>query len=115
MFAGRVRVGTHDMQNGQDFQPVFNTVFHCSMFGHRTSDVTSVSLSIFHALQSVWKLSAANVLIFIVKSAMLIFVYTGYIKRNTLIFARQKKQCNFHTGIAIFSGRIWELFFFFSH
>ena len=38
-----------------------------AMFGHKTSDFTSVSLNIFHTSQTVCKRSAATVLIFMGK------------------------------------------------
>ena len=41
-----------------------------AMFGHRTSDFTSVSLNMYHASQTVCKRSAANLLIFTGKRAM---------------------------------------------
>ena len=67
------------------------------MFGHRTSDFTSVSLNIFHASQTICKRSAANVLIFKGKRAMLILFYTGFVKRSSVFFARQKKSSAFFT------------------
>ena len=45
-------------------------VHRAAMFGHRTSDFTSVSLNIYHASQTVCKRWAANVLIFMDKRAM---------------------------------------------
>ena len=73
------------------------------MFGHRTSDFTSVSLNIVHASQTICKRSAANVLIFTGKRAMLILFYTGFATRCSVVFARQKMQCNFYTAMAIFT------------
>ena len=70
------------------------------MFGHRISDFTSLSLNIYHASQTICKRSAANVLIFMGKSAMLMRFYTGFVKRSSVNFAR---RCNLYTGIAIFT------------
>ena len=58
-------------------------VHRAAMFGHRPSDFTSVSLNIYHASQTVCKRSAANVLIFMDKRAMLILFYTGFVKRSS--------------------------------
>ena len=106
MSAGRVRVGTHDIHDVQVFKlssslssaaHLWCTHVHwAAMFGHRTYDFTSVSLNVFHASQNVCNRSAANVLILMGKRAILFF-YPGFvkIKRSSVIFARQKKQCFF--------------------
>ena len=86
MFAGRVRAGTHDMQNGQKINQsstlsstahVWCTHVHwAAMFGHRTSDFTSGSLNMLQASQTVCKRSAANVPIFMGKHVILAFFQT---------------------------------------
>ena len=73
------------------------------MFGHRTSDFTSVSLNNFHASETVCKRSAANVLIFMGKHVMLTLFQTGFVKRSSVIFARQSNAF-FNSGIALSHG-----------
>ena len=74
MFAGRVRVGTHDVHDVQFFFLKLSSrlssahlwcthVHRAAMFGHRTSDFTSVSLNIFHASKlsaNVWPLTVSS-------------------------------------------------------
>ena len=76
MFAGRVRAGTHDMQNGQKINQSSTLSSTAHVFGHRTSDFTSGSLNMLQASQTVCKRSAANVPIFMGKHVILAFFQT---------------------------------------
>ena len=84
-------------------------VHEAAMFGHRTSDFTSVSLNNFHASETVCKtFGAANVLIFMGKHVMLTLFQTGFVKRSSVIFARQSNAF-FNSGIAL-SHRLKSVF-----
>ena len=65
------------------------------MFGHRTSDFTSVLLNIYHASQIICKRSAANVLIFMGKRAMLILFCNRFVRRISVLFCTSKDATQF--------------------
>ena len=77
-------------------------VHSCSSSGNVWSQITRFQFSITeHASHTICKRSPANVLIFMGKRAMLIFLH--FVKRSSVIFTRQKKQCNFDTAIEMFT------------
>ena len=74
-------------------------VHRAAMFGHRTSDFTSVSLNIFHASQAVCKRSAANV-----HGAMFTLFYTGRVKRSSVLCAPQRSSAIFTLEVHFYTA-----------